>query len=1025
MLALVGWLCLAAPVPGATLSFADGTLAGWTASADVWTIAESPELFCHPGEPPRFVVDSLTRGEAVTGTLRSPVFTITSPRQAFSVSGWDGTLSGQNNGDRNWVLLRAHPDGQVLRRAHTPGQNRLVPVRWTTFDLIGREVYVEVVDDNPVIRPGGFAWIAFADYRQETVAIDDGVEVTDLHGLRLDDAAVPELCGSLPFLAAPPGARGASRRRSEPPLEFIPLGGPAEAVYLLGLVNWGWDHGTAHWGEHPELRAVRDDQLYVGCRIGELEVRYADGASDLVPLELGATVWFGEHFIGGAPGGKAVDEPFASRPDLRAVLERCLRLVRDPLARADSPQTVYALALRPRQKPIRGLLVRDNPAFRGTPLITAVTVRTSQPTAEMAPFPAMSVSQRELEPRIDLAEPLDWSADLEALAAALYTGEEDLPEQPEPLAFRDGFAAAAVRFRGDRFATMLNNLWVANLEQIAGKFAAEDGCFHETGRDTPWYGGYSGVGTWAPEVGVYYDGAFGRCSDHFATLALRCLDEPARLTSYVDFCDYWLYWRRADHDPANGPPNEGFDAAGYPPDAPSHWAFVMQGGGPPWPINEIAGDEETDGHGATMVGRWVAWRMAGAPRGEWLTAPREGVFGRSRWDSTREAAEFVCWLLDYTGRDVVYCEGETTGWAGGPHLPLAAPGWSAVTDPVRRREIYAGADMYEVYPSHACLTGLRCSAQMADAAGEPALAARWRAYAERIQTGMLRELRDGDHNAPAWNVAYQSVYPSLQDCLVQAWFAQYLDGYDPTRWQPEMARTTRHTYARQRIQQPGLVPVLGFGYGIGWLAQSALMLDELDDAGELLRNIARYSYDKNMDYADAERGIDWRRWLWIIPEGTNLLPTGRWHRIGDLSNGANQGPPLHAIEICAGVDDTQPAALKLLPRVPPGFEGLEVERFPALVPSGDGLVTARINYAFTAPEQFDLVSDRDLPTLAVRLGPHASRDAAEQSARRLSFGLQPGARWRVQQSGRAAEGEAWWVWIEGLSHVTTLSLRGR
>jgi len=39
-----------------------------------------------------------------------------------------------------------------------------------------------------------------------------------------------------------------------------------------------------------------------------------------------------------------------------------------------------------------------------------------------------------------------------------------------------------------------------------------------------------------------------------------------------------------------------------------------------------------------------------------------------------------------------------------------------------------------------------------------------------------------------------------------------------------------------------------------------------------------------------------------IPEGSNILPDGSWHRIGDLSNGANQGITLHALELCAGID---------------------------------------------------------------------------------------------------------------------------
>lgn len=153
-----------------------------------------------------------------------------------------------------------------------------------------------------------------------------------------------------------------------------------------------------------------------------------------------------------------------------------------------------------------------------------------------------------------------------------------------------------------------------------------------------------------------------------------------------------------------------------------------------------------------------------------------------------------------------------------------------------------------------------------------------------------------DHDR-MWRVARNSVLPSLQDCLVQAWFSLYREGLDPQRMDEDLTPITRHTLRRQLNQRYGDTPVLGMGYGIGWLTHSALVLDQMDNAGRLLVSIARYTYDKNMNYADSTRGIDWRKWMWIIPEGANIMPDGRWYRICDLSNGANQGPAMNALEI--------------------------------------------------------------------------------------------------------------------------------
>ncbi len=216
---------------------------------------------------------------------------------------------------------------------------------------------------------------------------------------------------------------------------------------------------------------------------------------------------------------------------------------------------------------------------------------------------------------------------------------------------------------------------------------------------------------------------------------------------------------------------------------------------------------------------------------------------------------------------------------------------------------------------------------------------------------------------------------------MQAWFAFYRDGLDPLAWDPTMTAYSRNTLKRQLTQPYGHAPALAMGYGMGWITKAALLLDELDDAGPLLTNIAKYTWDKNMDYVDEARGVDWRLYQWVIPEGTNILPDGSWYRIGDLSNGANQGAALHALEQCAGVDDTNPADLKLLPRVPEPLTGIEVSDFPMLIPEGEGLTQAKLTYTYSPAGGLKLASDKPLPALSVRLMRSATSDADPRGRR--------------------------------------------
>jgi len=95
------------------------------------------------------------------------------------------------------------------------------------------------------------------------------------------------------------------------------------------------------------------------------------------------------------------------------------------------------------------------------------------------------------------------------------------------------------------------------------------------------------------------------------------------------------------------------------------------------------------------------------------------------------SSDFIVWLMDYTGRDVIYCEGESTGWNWGERIP---PGMENETD---------------------------------------------RAHADRLQTGMLRQLVEGMKHELTWRLSPYPVYPLPHHCLAQAWFSMYYDGLDP------------------------------------------------------------------------------------------------------------------------------------------------------------------------------------------------------------------------------------------------------
>ena len=251
---------------------------------------------------------------------------------------------------------------------------------------------------------------------------------------------------------------------------------------------------------------------------------------------------------------------------------------------------------------------------------------------------------------------------------------------------------------------------------------------------------------------------------------------------------------------------------------------------------------------------------------------------------------------------------------------------------------------------------------------------------------------------------------------MQTWYSLYKEGLDPEKMDEDMTPISRNTLKNQLSQKYSDAPVLAMGYGIGWLTHSALVLDQMDNAGRLLVNIARYSYDKNMDFADEKQKTDWRKWMWIIPEGSNIMPDGRWYRICDLSNGANQGPAMNAMEICAGVDDATSGLVRLLPRIPEPLTGLDVSNFLACTSDGTKNRNALINYTYERGKSFRLNSNIIIPKLDIRFGPYSTQEQANKIV--LAITSKGGANARVELSGIFHGKPALWVWVENLGNIS-------
>ncbi|HKK61040.1 MAG TPA: hypothetical protein VJ951_00685 [Bacteroidales bacterium] len=977
------------------------------------------------GEIPEFWLGWKPGDGDKTGVLRSEIFVIEKAFQVFEIAGmWGRNQDGAL--DFNRIQLVSHPGEEVLRETMTNNYSYLTTERWSTRELIGEKVRLEIkVEAVKDMLGSQFPKIALNNYRQVEQDFSDNTEEVRMQAVKIDEGATPLYCRSIPFYAVNPAFRGNTIRKFNDNKEIIPLNVKAEKVFLLGMINYGWEHGVAHWSEHPEMlqQDSRKDQNYIGNRIGILHIKYKNEVVDTIPLIVGSTVWFSNHWAHGASHDVSIpcQEPFASRPELMKALRNSLMVYEseDPASFASDYKQFY-LVVKPRKEKIVDIVIENDLNTRGNPLVSGISYIGKKQKGTHS-FGTVQIEPDDTSVFYDVKKPADVYEDAAKLSYLLYNRETDLPDNPDILNLPDELDATSIRFLGGKEAGWLSNVWTANIAQINDKFVAETGEFRETGADCPWYGGYNGIGTW--NIQGIYPASYSRTSDHYVTLALRHIDNPERENSFVDFVDYWLYFFRNNRDPEKGPPNDNLDISRYPDDAPPHWSMELNN--PPTTdgaiqVNEIYGDEEMDGHAATIIGRWFAWRLQGGASGDWLKVSRDQVFEKNRWQSTIDATEFICWLMDYTGMDLVYSEGEFTGWGGIVNDYCLVPdGMETETNPEKIKENYANSNMYEPYPNYACMAALQCAAEMADSIGNFEYAHKWREYADKIREAMLRQLISGGRNNLTWKVSPYSILTTFQDRLVQAFFSLYAEGLDTRLWDQEMLEITLNTFREHMTKPYGYKPVLAMGYGQGWLTHSALILDQMDDADKLLINAAKYSYDKNMDYVDIERGIDWRKWAWIVPEGVNILPDGSWYRINDLSNGANQGPVMHAIEAAAGVDDSNTDSIKIMPRIPESLEGISVKNHTVLIHENNKLVKAKIDFEYIKNVKFIFSSNKVIPNLSLRIGPYSEDEECESLVDELE---NHGYSAEILTTGRYKGGGARWIWINKLKNLKKLNI---
>ena len=131
--------------------FETGTLDGWQVDGNAWGITDRER----GGWRGNFHAESLVGGEEATGMMKSDMFTVTGRLIGISLNGWNRDPLRPNQ-----CVLKDSLTNEVLRTVSPPNQDAFSTKFWDVSDLVGRQVYLMIVDnDDDTLKKGGFAWI--------------------------------------------------------------------------------------------------------------------------------------------------------------------------------------------------------------------------------------------------------------------------------------------------------------------------------------------------------------------------------------------------------------------------------------------------------------------------------------------------------------------------------------------------------------------------------------------------------------------------------------------------------------------------------------------------------------------------------------------------------------------------------------------------------------------------------------------------------------------------------------------------
>ncbi|HUA66469.1 MAG TPA: hypothetical protein VME24_11515 [Alphaproteobacteria bacterium] len=747
----------------------------------------------------------------------------------------------------------------------------------------------------------------------------------------------------VPFLqGALPLERGGTAR--------VNVGGRVDRIFLLGMTDQISESERARWGRRGPSELIRPAVP-------------VDAWTD--PLDLSTRFWVGDKLgrisVEYADGttqvyrlvlGQSVwwgrifydySEPLQTDAQLRNAFTSAIRLY-PPGPTADGN---YIAVIKPRHVPIVSITFNVTPEKRGTIGVRGITLEMAN-TNEIAN--AIPLSPGNFSPefaRFMEEKPLlptdeddkQTCRELSRLSFALYSTDKSF-KGPITESLPPGYTGPRVSFKGNISADILAEAFYYNVQDIRDKID-EEGMYHTSTKDALSWGGYKGIGTFREGLGRYNDVAYSRDMG-------RSLQEITMLgyTNEALRCGDWALQIAHQWETESRLKIEGASV-------PQHFSMFVD--------RPARGSYENDGHGLTTLFIYKLWQWL-PDRDEWL---------RAHWPDVKGLGDWILWQFDH------------------PEISKSTNGL------LHTLSESSGGKGYSVYPDCICMDALRGLAEMADSIGETNSAVQWCARADKMQRAITEHYIINDPKyGRVWTLEH-SGWPNKSTVLGPLIFRADYEGWSPADENDDWRSVNEAAYQRLiDTYQPFGFYGQAMGYGQGFVSQSALLLDRMRDATTMLDWAAREIYDPRVNQFDH----------FIVPEGVQVTPSGQfWYRIGDLGNGVQEAEIVKTLRLVIGLDDTRPDRIQFYPRMPYGWNEINVTDYPMLFEQAGKTSVIHVSYNLKRAGKrmlLEIHADQNPAPVPMRLGPFAKQPSISDV--RINGQTAPSA--EAEQSG-----DSWWI----------------